>query len=102
MTTDRLTASQRQASELFLEGGGWGLGLAAPVTGAPDLPFPSGVGWAGGTGTAWRSNVRRGLTGILFTQRAATSPEPPPLIRDFWADVQALDSGARVTGRGER
>src|SRR5204862_4714651 len=94
MTTDRLTPAQRQASTLFLEGGGWGLGLAVPATGAPDRPFPSGIGWAGGTGTAWRSNTRRRVTGILFTQRATLSPEPPPLVQNFWAGVNASGGGA--------
>ena len=32
---------------------------------------------------------RSGVTGILFTQRAATSPVPPPVVEDFWAAVNA-------------
>jgi CubicO group peptidase (beta-lactamase class C family) len=87
MTSDRLTPSQREASALFLDGGGWGFGLAVPADGSPDQPLPYGIGWDGGTGTTWRSNLGRGVTGILFTQREATSPEPPPLIQDFWAGV---------------
>jgi hypothetical protein len=27
---------------------------------------------------------RRGLTGILLTNRAMTSPEPPPHFVEFW------------------
>jgi hypothetical protein len=54
-----------------------------------DQPLPCGIGWDGGTGTTWRSNSRSGLTGILFTQRQATSPEPPPVVEDFWAGVNA-------------
>jgi CubicO group peptidase (beta-lactamase class C family) len=88
MTTDRLTAAQRDASGLFLVDLGWGLGLATPAAGTA-APFPSGVGWDGGTGTTWRSDLATGATGILFTQRQATSPEPPPLMRDFWAGVNA-------------
>ena len=38
----------------------------------------------GGTGTAWSSDPARGLTGILLTTRAMTSPEPPPHFVDFW------------------
>jgi CubicO group peptidase (beta-lactamase class C family) len=90
MTTDRLTAAQREASELFLgRGGGWGLGLRVPGADATDQPFPGGIGWDGGTGTSWRSNLTNGVTGIVFTQRAATSPEPPPLIQDFWSGLNA-------------
>jgi CubicO group peptidase (beta-lactamase class C family) len=90
MTTDRLTPSQREASVLFLgEHGGWGLGLTVPAAGSSARPFPYGIGWDGGTGTTWRSNPDTGVTGILFTQRAATSPVPAPLIEDFWAGVNA-------------
>jgi CubicO group peptidase (beta-lactamase class C family) len=89
MTTDRLTAAQREASRPFLGHDlGWGLGLATPAAGTA-APLPSGVGWDGGSGTTWRSNLRTGATGILFTQRQATSPEPPSLITDFWAGVDA-------------
>jgi hypothetical protein len=33
------------------------------------------------------------LPGILFTQRQAVSPEPPPLMNDFWAAVNAIADG---------
>ena len=90
MTTDRLTPSQRNASALFLgEHGGWGLGLEVPAVGSSHQPLPCGIGWDGGTGTTWHSNPRSGVTGILFTQRAATSPAPPPVLEDFWAGVNA-------------
>ncbi len=89
MTTDRLTRAQREVSRLFLgDACGWGLGMAAPAAGST-APLPSGFGWDGGTGTVWRSNARSGVTGILFTQRAFTSPEPPPVVVDFWAGVNA-------------
>ena len=53
-----------------------------PVTGEP--PVPWGFGWNGGTGTAWTTDPVRGITGILLTTRAMTSPEPPPHFVDFW------------------
>jgi len=40
-------------------------------------PFPCGTGWDGGTGTTWRSDTRRHITAILFTQRQAVSPAAP-------------------------
>ncbi|HMJ00445.1 MAG TPA: serine hydrolase domain-containing protein [Gaiellaceae bacterium] len=90
MTADRLTPSQRDASALFLgDHGGWGLGLVVPAAGSSDQPLPYGIGWDGGTGTTWRSNPRSGVTGILFTQRASTSPTPSQLVEDFWAGVNA-------------
>jgi CubicO group peptidase (beta-lactamase class C family) len=89
MTTDRLTAAQRDASRLFLgEHGSWGLGLSVPAAGSV-APLPYGFGWEGGIGTTWRSSPRTGVTGILFTQRAMNSPEPPPIVQDFWAAVNA-------------
>jgi CubicO group peptidase (beta-lactamase class C family) len=88
MTTDRLTAAQRKASSLFLgEHGGWGLGLLVPAADSADRPLPWGIGWDGGTGTTWRSDPARGTTGILFTQREATSPVAPPWVEEFWAGV---------------
>ena len=85
MTTDHLTASQRGSAPVFFgDHGGWGYCMAAPgpVTGEP--PVPWGFGWNGGTGTTWFSDPVRGLTTILLSQRAMTSPEPPALFADFW------------------
>jgi CubicO group peptidase (beta-lactamase class C family) len=89
MTTDRLSRAQRESSRLFLgEHGSWGLGMAVPATGST-APLPCGIGWDGGSGTTWRTDPRNGVTGIVFTQRQATSPAPPPVIEDFWAAVNA-------------
>jgi CubicO group peptidase (beta-lactamase class C family) len=89
MITDRLSRDQREAWKIFLGGdGSWGLGIATPATGST-APLPCGFGWQGGTGTTWRSNSRSGVTGILFTQRAVTSPAPTPVVNDFWAAVNA-------------
>jgi CubicO group peptidase (beta-lactamase class C family) len=88
MTADRLTPSQRAGATLFVgEHGGWGLGFQVPATGSTDLALPSGIGWDGGSGTTWRSNLDSGVTGVLFTQRQAMSPAPPPVIQDFWAAI---------------
>ena len=38
---------------------------------------------------AWRNNPAKGLTGILLTQRAMTSPEPPAVFDDFWRHAYA-------------
>ncbi len=85
MTRDHLTAAQRASAPIFLgEHGGWGYGMAAPgpLTGPP--PVPWGFGWNGGTGTVWTSDPVRGLTGIMLSTRAMTSPEPPAHVVDFW------------------
>jgi len=85
MTTDHLTASQRASAPVFFgDHGGWGYCMAAPGPLRGEPPVPWGFGWNGGTGTTWTSDPVRGLTTILFTQRAMTSPEPPALFGDFW------------------
>jgi hypothetical protein len=48
---------------------------------------------AGGAGTTWRTDTGPGLTGILLTQRMATSPVPTELTRDFWAAAYAAIDG---------
>ena len=90
MTTDQLSADQRAGNELFLDvDGGWGLGMGTAATGSEAAPLPCGYGWEGGSGTSWRTHAVSGVTGILLTQRAMTSPTPPPIMHDFWAAVTA-------------
>ncbi len=49
-------------------------------------------GWDGGLGTLWRSDPREDMVTILMTQRAWTSPSPPPVCLDFWTSAyQAID-----------
>jgi CubicO group peptidase (beta-lactamase class C family) len=85
MTKDHLTRRQRVASHIFLgDHSGWGLGMAVPAAGVGSQGIPRGFGWDGGAGTTWRSDPTTGLTGIIMTQRAMTSPEPPRLFLDFW------------------
>ncbi|HEY1652269.1 MAG TPA: serine hydrolase domain-containing protein [Acidimicrobiales bacterium] len=92
MTRDHLTPGQRAASAPFLgPHDGWGYCMVAPGPVQGEPPRPYGFGWNGGTGTVWTSDPVRGLTGILLTQRAMTSPEPPPHFVDFWdAAYEAL------------
>jgi CubicO group peptidase (beta-lactamase class C family) len=85
MTTNHLSAEQRDAADLFVgPGSGWGFGMATPLGGAAEHSAPPGFGWHGGTGTSWFSDPATGLTGILMTQRAMTSPAMPSLYLDFW------------------
>ena len=83
MTTDHTTPEQRDGARLCLAGSGWGYGMAVPAADG-SASVPGGFGWDGGTGTSWRSDRTRDLTGILLTQRAMTSPEPPELFTEFW------------------
>ncbi len=86
MTSDHLTADQRGEAPPFLNAQeGWGYCMAAPGPLEGEPPEPWGYGWNGGTGTVWTTDPARGLTGIMLTQRAMNSPEPPAHFVDFWA-----------------
>jgi CubicO group peptidase (beta-lactamase class C family) len=77
MTTDHLSAEQREASTLFLEGDGWGYGGSVNRdTGR--------YGWVGGTGTTAHVLPSDGTVAILLTQVQMTGPTPTRLMRDFW------------------
>jgi CubicO group peptidase (beta-lactamase class C family) len=90
MTADHLAPAQRVDTGPFLpEHASWGLGFEVPARGFEAQPLPCGYGWDGGSGTAWRTNAHHGVTGILLTQRAMTSPEPPRVFDEFWAGVKA-------------
>lgn len=87
LTTNRLGAAQITKNAMFLgDDAGWGLGMATPLDGR------GGYGWDGGTGTSWRTDPSTGVTGILLTQRAFTSPVPPPHVVDFWAEARSSAS----------
>lgn len=76
MTADHLTQEQRDASTLFLEGGGWGYGGAVTADGR--------YGWVGGTGTTAYVDPENDAVGILFTQAQMAGPTPTPLMRELW------------------
>jgi CubicO group peptidase (beta-lactamase class C family) len=95
MTTDQLTAEQKAVSGLvpgYFDSHGWGFGVSV-VTKRVDLAAPvEQYGWDGGLGTSWRSDPGEEMTIILLTQRAWTSPVPPPVCLDFWTSAyQAID-----------
>ena len=89
MTTDRMTAAERAENWMFVgDHSGWGLMMGVP-SGDGATGIPGGFGWDGGTGTSWRTDPAVGLTGILLTQRAVTSPEPTAIVNDFWTAAYA-------------
>jgi CubicO group peptidase (beta-lactamase class C family) len=84
MTTDHLTAEQRAASTLFLEGQGWGFGGSVDV--APTQPWqvPGRYGWVGGTGTAAHVIPSMGTVTVLLTQRELSGPASTATMHEFW------------------
>lgn len=93
LTRNHISASQRAAAPPFLDATtGWGYCMSAPVGEEAGGKFPHGFGWDGGLGTTWRTDVPTGTTGILFTNRAMDSPEPPAIFRDFWVSARRFVS----------
>ncbi|MCY0941119.1 serine hydrolase domain-containing protein [Streptomyces antarcticus] len=84
MTTDHLTAEQRAAGTLFLEGQGWGFGGSVDVDRLDPWNVPGRYGWTGGTGTAAHVVPATGTVAVLLTQRELSGPSAPGLMRDFW------------------
>ncbi|MFF3202219.1 serine hydrolase domain-containing protein [Streptomyces sp. NPDC002962] len=84
MTTNHLTAPQREFGSLFLEGQGWGYGGAVDVSPVDPWNVPGRYGWVGGTGTTAHIVPQTGTVTILLTQVAMENPTPTPLMRDFW------------------
>ncbi len=95
MTTDQLTPEQKLASDFFpgfWDTRGWGFGVSIITKRDNVAGVPGRYGWDGGLGTSWASDPKENLVGILMTQRAWTSPNPPPVCVDFWTSAyQAID-----------
>jgi CubicO group peptidase (beta-lactamase class C family) len=87
MTTDQLTPEQKAATQWvpgYFDDHGWGFGVAVVTERDAFGRSPGAFGWDGGLGTSWYSDPKEELVGVLLTQRAWTSPEPPPVCREFW------------------
>ena len=85
MTTDHLTAAQRAAGALFLEGQGWGFGGSVDVERSAPWNAPGRYGWVGGSGTAAHVDPVGHTATVLLTAVAMESPAPPAVMREFWA-----------------
>jgi CubicO group peptidase (beta-lactamase class C family) len=83
MTTNQLTAGQRDTGGLILDGRGWGFGVSIIDAPAPGTSGPKGYGWNGGFGTAWVNDPAEGLVGVLMTQVLA-GPGGSSIEADFW------------------
>ena len=81
MTTDQLTAPQRDTAGPILDGRGWGYGVS--IIG-PRAAGPAGYGWDGGFGTAWANDPDTGLVAVLCTQVLA-GPGGGAVEEAFWA-----------------
>jgi CubicO group peptidase (beta-lactamase class C family) len=88
MTSDQLTARQREGNEMFFgDHSSWGLGMGVVIKQTPESKSIGRFGWDGGLGTSAYTDPTNGVIGILLTQRLMDSPEPPAVFRDFWNGV---------------
>jgi CubicO group peptidase (beta-lactamase class C family) len=63
---------------------GWGFGVGVQLRRTGVGRSPGSYGWDGGLGSSWANDPVEGLTGVLLTNRAFTSPMPPAVVQDFW------------------
>ncbi|WP_116199231.1 serine hydrolase domain-containing protein [Amycolatopsis circi] len=89
MTTNHLTAQQRAANPVFLEGQGWGFGGAVDVEPTQPWQVPGRYGWVGGSGTSAYLTRSTAEVAILLTQRAVDGPGGIPQMQDFWREAAA-------------
>ncbi|SNT11976.1 CubicO group peptidase, beta-lactamase class C family [Asanoa hainanensis] len=95
MTADHLTRGQKVLPHWVADefaASGWGFGGKVTTHRHTIADTPGRYGWDGGLGTSWRIDPAEEMITILMTQRAWSSPEPPPILRDFWTlAYQAID-----------
>jgi CubicO group peptidase (beta-lactamase class C family) len=94
MTRDQLTADNKAVSGPDPAGAQtWGFGLAVQLRETGRGLTPGSYGWDGGLGSSWANDPRTGLAGVLLTNLAWTSPQPPPIGDDFWAAATTAVAG---------
>jgi CubicO group peptidase (beta-lactamase class C family) len=95
MMADHLSTAQKVLPHWVpdeFEASGWGFGGKVTTRRHTIADTPGRYGWDGGLGTSWRVDPKEEMITILMTQRAWQSPEPPPILRDFWTlAYQAID-----------
>jgi CubicO group peptidase (beta-lactamase class C family) len=95
MTCDHLTPENKVGGSLvpgYFDSHGWGFGVSVVTRRYDIASTPGKYGWDGGLGTSFYADPREEMITLLFTQRAWTSPRPPPICVDFWTSAyQAID-----------
>jgi len=92
MFSDHLTDEQRADAAYFLDGRGWGYGLSVDVDRTAAEAMTGQVGWAGGLGTSWLSNLQDQTAVVVLCARALDDPE-------VYASHLALHEAALTPGR---
>jgi CubicO group peptidase (beta-lactamase class C family) len=90
MTTNQLTPDQLSSSSPGNDSSlGWGLGIGVRVQRTGIAHSVGTYGWDGGLGSTWHNDPAEGLIGILLTNHAWSSPQPPQVFDDFWTSTYA-------------
>lgn len=92
MISDQLTSDQRSTPgmvEDYFDSHGWGFGVAMATRRVNPAEPVGQYGWDGGLGTSWRCDPTEDMVTILLTQHMWTSPVPPDVCVDFWAQSYA-------------
>jgi CubicO group peptidase (beta-lactamase class C family) len=91
MTSDQLTEENKAVSGPDPVGAQtWGFGLAVQRRETGRGLAPGSYGWDGGLGSSWANDPSSGLAGVLLTNLAWSSPQPPPVFEEFWAAATAI------------
>jgi len=75
MLTDHLDDNQRAHAAMFLEGRGWGYGLSVDAGRTSSEAMAGTIGWSGGLGASWTSDLARGIDVLSLSSRALDDPE---------------------------
>lgn len=89
MTSDQLTAEQREApsARAFLDGSGWGYGVEVTTDDQTRDGRPMRYGWGGGLGTLWYTWPEHRSAAVLLTQ---VMPPSGSIFDAFIARAEAL------------
>ena len=75
MFTDHLTRDQRTDAAYFLDGRGWGYGVSVDAGRSSAEAMHGTIGWAGGLGSSWLSNLNNKKAVVVLCSRALDDPE---------------------------
>jgi CubicO group peptidase (beta-lactamase class C family) len=88
MTTNQLTAEQRDPGPSPDGSLGWGFGVGVQCRrmGVHNL---GSYGWEGGLGSSWHNDPIEDLCGVILTTQMFTDPTMPVTVSDFWTAAYA-------------
>lgn len=90
MTRNQLAPDQVATGGPAPGDAGWGFGVGVQVRTVP-IRAAGSYDWDGGLGSTWANDPGNQMIGILLTDQAWESPQPPAVTEAFWSAIyQAL------------